>query len=138
MLSAGDDYTLKLWDVGAALAAGDVPVRSGPTGARFCRFAPERRILIATDSEIAQVDAAEPGGSPARRIPLADGVNVSHGYDPDRGLVAIGRTDEVLHVYSVDRGQRVLELDRTFGLGDRLRVLARRGRSWQPAVETRP
>ena len=112
MLSAGDDYTLKLWDVGAALAAGKEQARSCPTGARFCRFAPERKILIATEGEIAQVDAAtEPGAPPTALISITgEDQDVSHCYDPNRGLIAVGRTDESLDVYSIHRRKRVLEL----------------------------
>jgi WD40 repeat protein len=111
VLSAGDDYTLKLWDVGAALATGEERAQPGPTGARFCRFAPDRKILIATGDEIAQVDAAaEPGASATALIPMGEGQDVSYCYDPNRGLIAVGRTDKSLHVYSIHLKKRVLEL----------------------------
>jgi len=82
----GDDYTLKLWDVGVALASGqDTHGR-----ARLeCVSATSHRAhdLIVTGSEIAQIDSAV---EPVPRPPADSMVKAKTSrtaYDPSRGLM---------------------------------------------------
>jgi WD40 repeat protein len=116
LLSAGDDRTLKLWDVGAALATGGPDVATRSTEASLCRFTPGGQVVVATADEIlVRHVEADPGSPPPTRLAIGESQAVSFGYDPTGGLVAIGCADRGVRVVSLRLGRRVLDLEGHMG-----------------------
>jgi WD40 repeat protein len=109
LLSAGDDHTLKLWGVQAALAegVGDHPRRA----THFAALVPDRRqVLAATDELIGLFEVDEAlRGPPVRGVPWESGGPLAYGCDGTRLTLAAAGQDGCLRIYSVDsRGVREL------------------------------